>query len=106
MTADEIAYAGGVVDQEAPMWYYTNSSFESSTGETEWWSLSPFNLIGFGARSWDVGASDGPGILYGSGVNGSDAVRPVVSLKACIKYSTGNGTSGTPYEIVETSSGC
>ena len=103
MTADEIAYAGGATSKKAPMWYYTNSSFESSTGLTEWWSLSPFNWNGSGASSWRV---FGHGSLSGFGVNYSRSVRPVVSLKSCIKYSTGNGTSETPYEIVETSSGC
>ena len=103
MTADEIAYAGGATSKKAPMWYYTNSSFESSTGLTEWWSLSPFNWDVSGASSWRV---FGKGSLSGFGVNYSRSVRPVVSLKSCIKYSTGNGTSETPYEIVETSSGC
>ena len=103
MTADEIAYAGGATSKKAPMWYYTNSSFESSTGLTEWWSLSPFNWNGSGASSWHV---FGNGSLSGFGVDYSRSVRPVVSLKSCIKYSTGNGTSETPYEIVETSSGC
>ena len=103
MTADEIAYAGGATSKKAPMWYYTNSSFESSTGLTEWWSLSPFNWNVSGASSWRV---FGKGSLSGFGVNYSRSVRPVVSLKSCIKYSTGNGTSETPYEIVETTSGC
>ena len=106
MTADEIAYAGGVYDQEAPMWYYTNSSLDSSTGIQWWWSLSPFNWFGSRAYSWDVRGSDGPGRLNYDIVDGSFGVRPVVSLKSCVKYSTGNGSSETPYEIVETSSGC
>ena len=106
MTADEIAYAGGVAGQVAPMWYYTNSSFESSTGATGWWSLSPSHWDGFGARSWLVDGSYNPGALNDSDVTISRGVRPSVSLKSCIKYSTGNGTSETPYEIVETSSGC
>ena len=106
MTADEIAYAGGVAYENAPMWYYTNSSFESSTGTTEWWSLSPGSLISDSAFSWIVDGSDSPGFLVNSGVVSSLGVRPVVSLKSCVKYSTGNGTSETPYEIVETSSGC
>ena len=106
MTADEIAYAGGVADTNAPIWYYTNSSLESSTGTTDWWSLSPFDWDGDGADSWNVSGSDYPGFLSYGSVLGSYGVRPAVSLKSCIKYSTGNGTSETPYEIVETSSGC
>ena len=106
MTADEIAYAGGVADKNAPMWYYTNSSFESSTGALQWWSLSPDFWDGGSARSWDVRGSDVPGDLYYSSVRVSRGVRPAVSLKTCVQWKSGNGTSETPYEIAETSSGC
>ena len=101
MTADEIAYAGGVALKNAPMWYYTNSSLESSTGTQWWWLLSPERLDSLGARVWNVAGSDLPGTLRLGIVHIVDGVRPVVSLKSCIKYSTGNGTSETPYEIVE-----
>ena len=105
MTADEIAYAGGVQSQNAStMWYYTNSSFESSTGSIWWWSLSPYSWIGSDALSWIVYDSDNPGDLNYR-VSLLRGVRTVVSLKSCIKYSTGNGTSETPYEIVE-NGGC
>ena len=104
MTADEIAYAGGVYGTRAPMWYYTNSTYNSITGSTYWWSLSPMLWEGYFAYSWLVYGSVDPGRLFSSNV-GSVGVRPVVSLKFCIKYSTGNGTSETPYEIVE-NGGC
>ena len=103
MTADEIAYAGGVYGTNAPMWYYTNSSFESSTGTELWWLLSP-NSWG-GDYAWGLYVSS-PGYFSNTSVNYSRGVRPAVSLKSCTLYSTGNGTSETPYEIVETSSGC
>ena len=105
MTADEISYAGGVANENAPMWYYTNSSLDSSTGITYWWSLSPSGVGGGSAGSWHVHGSDYPGYLNHSSVYNSYHVRPAVSLKSCIKYSTGNGTSETPYEIVE-NGGC
>ncbi len=107
MTVDEVAYAGAgsVSECEAEMWYYTNSSLESSTGTTYWWSLSPY-WSGRGNRSWSVSGSGYPGALFHEHVITLHGVRPAVSLKSCIKYSTGNGTSETPYEIVETSSGC
>ena len=106
MTADEIAYAGGVAYTTAPMWYYTNSSLESSTDTTEWWSLSPDGWSGRNAGSWSVSGSDDPGYLNNSNsVDYSGGVRPAVSLKSCIKYSTGNGSASSPYEIVE-NGGC
>ena len=101
MTADEIAYAGGVANTKAPMWYYTNSSLESSTGDSDWWSLSPYSWDGGFANSWRVDGSVLPGYLGSNSGGYLNCVRPAVSLKACIKYSTGNGTSETPYEIVE-----
>ena len=33
-------------------------------------------------------------------------VRPVTSLKSCVKWSSGDGTAANPYTIVETESGC
>ena len=107
MAADEIAYAGGVYETNAPMWYYTNSSLESSTGTTYWWSLSPSDWNGGYAWSWYVHGSGYPGDLNSNGaVHASYGVRPAVSLKACIKYSTGDGSASDPYTIKETTSGC
>ena len=106
MTVDEIAYAGGVSFENAPMWYYTNSSLESSTGTKAWWSLSPLSWNGYSASSWRVFGSNNPGFLAGDIVSNSYGVRPAVSLKTCVQWKSGDGTSETPYEIVETSSGC
>ena len=107
MTADEIAYAGGKADTSLTSpyaWYYLNSSGESISGT--WWSLSPSYWLGSFSGVWLVYGSSLPGYLNGNSADLSAAVRPAVSLKSCIKYSTGNGTPETPYEIVETSSGC
>ena len=106
MTADEVSFAGGLYQNNAPTWYYYNSAKGSSTGSTYWWLLSPGYWRGSNASVFGVGGSSGPGSLSGGGVNSTYGVRPVISLKSCIKYSTGNGTSETPYEIVETTSGC
>ena len=106
MTADEIAYAGGVAYTDAPMWYYTNSSLESSTGATEWGSLSPFGWNGNYAYSWLVVGLGRPGDLGDYVVSSTNGVRPAISLKSCIKYSTGNGSASDPYTIKETTSGC
>ena len=105
MTADEIAYAGGVAGVNAPMWYYTNSTLESSTGTQQWWSLSPSYWSGGGAGSWVVGGSHNPGDLGDVGVRGSLGVRPVTSLKSCVQWKSGDGSASSPYEIVE-NGGC
>ena len=105
MTADEIAFAGGVAYQKMNTpyaWFISNST--GSQVSTDWWSLSPIYLDGGRAFVWFWYSGDA--YLDYRGVDLTRAVRPAISLKSCIKYSTGDGTSETPYEIVETSSGC
>ena len=105
MTADEIAFAGGVAFQNMSTpyaWFISNSA--GTQVSTDWWSLSPIYWNGSRAGVW--GWNSGGASLLNYYVDDSSAVRPAISLKSCIKYSTGNGTYETPYEIVETSSGC
>ena len=106
MTADEVSFAGGLYINDAPTWYYYNSAKGSSTGSNWWWLLSPYRWYGGYAGVFYVFGSSHPGYLNGGDVNNTSGVRPAISLKSCIKYSTGDGTSESPYEIVETSSGC
>ena len=107
MTADEVSFAGGIWQADAPTWYYYNSAKGSSTGSNAWWLLSPSDWMGSHVSVFSVRGSSSPGYLHpNSNAINTYGVRPVISLKSCIKYSTGNGTSETPYEIVETSSGC
>ena len=105
MTADEIAFAGGVAFQNMSTpyaWFISNSA--GTQVSTDWWSLSPIYWNGSYAYVWYW--DSGYAYLSGSYVSYTGAVRPAISLKSCIKYSIGNGTYETPYEIVETSSGC
>ena len=106
MTADEVRFAGGVYGINAPTWYYYNSANGSSTGSTWWWLLSPNNWSGGSADVFSVLGSSTPGRLNGSNVGSAYGVRPAISLKSCIKYSTGNGSASDPYTIKETASGC
>ena len=32
-------------------------------------------------------------------IGGREPVRPVISLKSCVKHSSGDGTSSNPYEV-------
>ena len=109
MTADEIAYAGGKANTSLPSpyaWYYLNSAGGSITGSTIWCSLSPSYWLGSLSGVWVVYGFGLPGYLNGNSVADTYAVRPAISLKSCIKYSTGNGTANNPYTIEEISSGC
>ena len=100
MTADELAYAGGKDLTNSYAWYYLNSAGGSITGDTMWWSLSPIGWNGSYSYVLYVSGSGAPGYLSYFYVHYSYGVRPVLSLKSCIKYSTGNGAPETPYEIV------
>ena len=105
MTADEIAFAGGVAFQtmNTPYaWFISNSV--GTQVSSFWWSLSPDSWGSGRAYVWYW--NSGNVNLRDSYVGSTNAVRPAISLKSCIKYSTGDGTSESPYEIVETSSGC
>ena len=108
MTADEVRFAGGVHGRNAPTWYYYNSANGSSTGSTLWWLLSPgaWNGNGIYASVFLMVGSDYPGYLNYNAVYIAGGVRPAISLKSCIKYSTGNGSASDPYTIKETTSGC
>ena len=106
MTADEVSFAGGLYGTNAPTWYYYNSAKGSSTGDTLWWLLSPSYWDGSYALVFTVYGSSYPGYLNDNSVYIAGGVRPAISLKSCIKYSTGNGSASDPYTIKETASGC
>ena len=107
MTADEIAFAGGVArtTMNTPYaWFNSNSA--GSIVSKGWWSLSPHGWIGspYGSNIW-FWASDSA--YLGINTEGvSFAVRPAISLKSCIKYSTGDGSATNPYTILDTETGC
>ena len=103
MTADEITYAGGYkyTSLTSPYaWYYLNSAGGCVTGSTYWWLLSPMDWRGGHSIVWSVGVSDYPGYLDGSDVRSEGGVRPVISIKSDALWSSGNGSSSSPYEIV------
>ena len=108
MTADEVSFAGGLWATNAPTWYYKNSANGSSTGSTWWWLLSPVDWRDSYPYVFFVGGSSNPGFLGSNGVDYTGAVRPAISLKSCVKYSSGNGSASDPYTIKETAStsGC
>ena len=87
ITADEVAYAGGVYGT-------SNSSYYLYTGEY-YWTMSPCwynygNAIVFGVIS--------NGNLNAPRVNRTYGVRPVINLKADVTL-TGSGTASNPYVV-------
>ena len=108
MTADEVAFAGGVDATNAETWYYYNSANGSSTGSTWWWLLSPHFWDDRDAFVFGVDGSSSPGRLSSYRVGSTYGVRPAISLKSCVKTSGGDGSASAPYTIEETTStsGC
>lgn len=91
LTADEIAYAGGVYQKSNSSYYLYNNE--------RWWSLSPYYFDGSTARAFYVRST---GDLSYSYVHDRYGVRPAVSLRPGVKVtSEGDGTMENPYIVVE-----
>ena len=92
ITADEIAYAGGVhgTNRENTSYYlYSNVTY---------WSMSPvdFRIDLLNSIVWNIYKE---GFLNTGRVANNEGVRPVINLKSTVEISSGNGTSSNPYVI-------
>ena len=110
LTADEISFAGGLYLTDAPnTYYYINSLGESSTGNNSWWTMSSYahtysfapSSRAFHANSFifNISASNPGKLNYEVVSNSYIAVRPVLSLKSCVSWQSGNGTPENPYTV-------
>ena len=89
ITADEVAYAGGVYGSN-------NTSYYLYTGQY-YWTMSPYNTNSSGtARVFNVNSN---GSLDWHGVDNAYGVRPVINLKADVQF-TGEGTVNSPFEVI------
>ena len=88
ITADEMAYAGGVYGT-------SNSSFYLYTGQSIW-ALSPCYFSSSYAYEFTLNST---GRLYWSYVTDSYGVRPSVSLQPGIGMTGGSGTAADPFVI-------
>ena len=87
ITADEVAYAGGVGGQNNNRYYlYTNSAY---------WTMSPYHFNGSYAYVVRVYSS---GSLNYNRVDYTNGVRPVINLSPNVTI-TGEGTSSNPYVV-------
>ena len=87
ITADEVAYAGGVVVSNNTSYYLYNNA--------HYWTMSPYFFTSSYAGVFYVN-SDGYLIWYY--VTDTSGVRPVINLKSAIAI-TGSGTTTDPYEL-------
>ena len=87
ITADEVAYAGGVYNSNNRNFYlYTNSNY---------WTLTPDRFIGLTRSVFIV---NNEGMLNYGNLNNSYGVRPVINLNDDITLS-GSGTATDPYTV-------
>ena len=104
MTIDEVMFSGGtyLIDGAYNYLYY-NSNNESITTTKYWWLMTPsyYNNYTY------VGSylQDTYGQLRDARSDRGYAVRPVTSLKSCVLWKSGNGSSNNPYEMLE-NGGC
>ena len=91
ITADEVAYAGGVYGKGNKSWYLVNKG--------DFWTMSPFySNSDFGAYVWVVSANarvpvDNVGVEF-------VGMRPAINLKSTAEIiDGGNGTLNNPYVI-------
>ncbi len=90
LTADEIAYAGGI------FWTInTDYYLHRNTSESWWWSASPHYFSGYS----EVFFVDSDGYFSINYVNDTGGLRPAVTLKSTTRV-TGLGTSVNPYKII------
>ena len=89
ITADEVAYAGGVYNT-------VNTNYYLNTG-AYYWTMSPRNFVGSIAVEWFVYSG---GRLYDYFVVNSDGARPVINLISGIEITGGDGIASNPYVVV------
>ena len=90
ITADEVAYAGGV-------YVTSNTSYYLYTGQ-DYWTMSPY-YFGRSSAYANVFRVRSAGQLSYNCVNRALGVRPVINLKSSVQFSEGNGTSETPLVV-------
>jgi len=113
MSIDEISFAGSTRwNDDAEAWYYNNSDNLSITGDIDWITMSPSMYDGYSSPSIyavnsvkEQSCSNckyiAPGmIIEGSSYFNEYAIRPVISIKSCVKYMDGTGTVENPYELI------
>jgi hypothetical protein len=94
LTADEVAYAGGIYGTANSTYYlYKNASSNA------WWSLSPHSAGSYGFSF--VCYVDSAWTLSNRSVNDTNGVRPAISLVSTASITGGDGSSTNPFVIDE-----
>ena len=89
ITADEVAFAGGVYGT-------SNSSYYLYSNYAVYWTMSPYNFDGSIALVFRVSSS---GSLNDYRVPSPYGVRPVINIRANVEL-TGTGSQDNPFKVV------
>ncbi len=112
MTADEVAFAGGKLNENSKSYFYLNAKGTSVTGSSNWWTMTPYDFFwrdvidAYYSMVFCVTNSYKFGNLGWNRRYESFAVRPVLSLKSCVMWKSGDGTSDNPYTVDTLSTAC
>ena len=92
ITADEVAYAGGVYGTDNTGYYlYTNKYY---------WTLSPYRFSSATDTAYVFYVTSTGNLDY-SNVDNTNGVRPVINLKTGTLFTAGTtGTASNPYEVI------
>jgi len=94
ITMDEVYYAGGYTSNNTSYYIAQNAS----SGASDWWTMSPAPWNGLSiVYVFIVGGSSG--YVNCDWAHITHSVRPVISLKACVTTTGGDGTADNPYEV-------
>lgn len=127
ITADELEFAGSnilILSEELGgakklPYYYYNANGDSITATYGWWTMTPSSyqtsymdfinswlilIWNYGVEGYNIQDSgdEVSGYVWGVASIGSTvtyAVRPVISLKSCVKFSSGDGSADNPYTV-------
>ena len=94
MTADEVAFAGGGFKITGIPYYSKNANGDTLVSSTYWRTMTPA-YIGSSPYMYTIRS----GQLITNRNIGINVLRPVISLKYCTQYSSGDGSSSNPYTV-------
>ncbi|MEG1306216.1 MAG: hypothetical protein RSD00_03260, partial [Bacilli bacterium] len=95
LSADEVAYAGGIYDQKSDSYLFDNAKKSGDTGN--WWLSSPYNFNPNSNMIYVKGTIEQKN-LFNSITSSAYNLRPVISLKKETLV-TGKGTKTDPYLV-------
>ena len=104
ITADEVAFAGGVSGMKNDkVWYYLNNKNNSSINHIgEWWTMTGDAYNDTYSTMMDVkqAENDWEGYISGHSVlYNAKSFRPVITLNGENLWKSGDGSASNPYEI-------